>query len=171
MHGDTLSVDVSIGYDGIREWTRNWGGVALVEIADVGPVRWDTPSGARPEESLLHSAPEGHADTPGLGRVIEVRRLRTLSGAWLGESGLARYWRVGGRVGADEMINDLQLPTFDPGGRAIAFLLPQPGNIGSSGAAIPVEVGWLFPIDASGRVVTLDPNEKITVQDLESLVP
>lgn len=171
IHGDTLSVDVSIGYNGIREWMRNWGGIALVEVADVGPIRWDTPSGARPDESLLHSAPEGHADAPGIGRVIQVRRVKLLSGAWLGNSGLARYWRVGGSVGADEMISDLQLPTFDSGSQAIAFLLPQPVDIGSGGAAIPVEVGWLFPIDATGRVNTLDPNEKITMQDLESLVP
>lgn len=170
IHGDTLSVDVSIGYDGIREWTRNWGGVALVEIADVGPIRWSTVSGLRPDESLLHSAPKGHEDSPGIGRFIEVSQIRLIDGQWLGEGDLARYWRVGGRIGADEMIDSLDLPTFNAGDMALAFLLPQAGNLAVDGD-LPVQVGWLFPVDGTGRVVTLDPNERITVQDVESLVP
>lgn len=170
IHGDTLSVDVSIGYDGIREWTKNWGGIALVEIADVGPVRWSTVSGLRPDESLLHSAPKGHEDTPGIGRFIKVSRIRLIDGQWLGEGDLARYWRVGGRIGADEMIDSLDLPTFSAGDKALAFLLPEPGNLAVDGD-LPVQVGWLFPVDANGSVITLDPNERITVQDLDSLVP
>ncbi|MFP5343316.1 MAG: hypothetical protein ACLGIJ_10400 [Candidatus Limnocylindria bacterium] len=169
-HGDVLTLDASIGYSGLREWMTIWGGIALVEITEVGPIRWDTESGARPDEALIHSAPVGHQDTPGIGRLVEVRRDRLLSGRWLGTSELARYWRPGGRVGADEMINDLGLPPLATGTQAIAFLLRQPGDVGSQGT-IPVEVGWLFPVDASGGVITLDPNEKINVDDVESFLP
>lgn len=170
VHGDVFTLDASIGYGGLREWMTIWGGIALVEITDVGPIRWDTESGARPDETLIHSAPVGHKDAPGIGRLVEVRRVRTLSGQWLGAPDLARYWRPGGRLGADEMIDDLGLPPLATGAQAVAFLLPQPGNVASDGT-IPVEVGWLFPVDASGRVITLDPNEKITLDTMESFLP
>lgn len=170
VHGDVLTLDASIGYSGLREWTRIWGGIALVEITDVGAVRWDTEAGSRPDEALIHSAPAGHGDAPGIGRLIEVRRIRILSGRWLGPSDLARYWRPGGRIGADEMIDDLDLPTLASGAQAVAFLLPQPGNVASEGS-LPVEVGWIFPIDTTGRVVTLDPDEEVTLEDLESFLP
>lgn len=169
VHGDTLSIDASIGYSGFREWVTIWAGIALVEITDVGPVRWNTVSGVRPDESLLHSAPKGHADTPGIGRIVEVRRIRLISGQWLGGEDLARYWKVGGKIAADEMIDSLNLPTFRSGDRALAFLLPQVGNVAVDGD-LPVQVGWLFPVDASGRVQTLDPTEDVTLANLDALL-
>lgn len=170
IHGDTLTMDALVSYDGFRVWAEMSAGIALVEVADVGPVRWSTVSGLRPDESLLHSAPKGHEDTPGIGRFIDVSRIRLIDGQWLGEGDLARYWRVGGKIGADEMIHSLDLPTFSSGDKALAFLLPEPVNLAVDGD-LPLQVGWLFPVDANGSVITLDPNERITVQDLELLVP
>jgi hypothetical protein len=169
-HGDTFGVDASIGYTGVREWLAISGGVALVEVAQIGPVRWSTESGNRPEESLLHSAPRGHEDTPGIGRLVEVRRVRILSGQWLGDSDVARYWKPGGRIDADEMLVDFPIPPLATGQQALALVLPQPGDIGGQGS-IPVQVGWLFPVKSDGRVVTLDPNELVTLDEVQSLLP
>ena len=106
-HGDTLTVDASIGYSGFAEWASGWSGVALVEVASVGPVRWTTQTGRRPEDARLHSAPNGHDDAPGIGRVIGVRKVQVLKGSWTAGSDIARYWRPGGRIEADATIVDL----------------------------------------------------------------
>lgn len=168
-HGDTLTVDASIGYSGFAEWASGWSGVALVEVASVGPVRWTTQTGRRPEDARLHSAPNGHDDAPGIGRVIGVRKVQVLKGSWTAGSDIARYWRPGGRIEADETIVDLPIPEVAVGQQAVAFMLPQPDGLGD-GAAIPVEVGWLFPVDSSGLVRTLDPNERVTLDRLASLL-
>lgn len=170
VHADTFTVDASIGYAGFLDWATSWGGIALVEVSGLGPVRWTTKSGMRPAESLLHTAPVGHEDTDGIGRIIEVRRLKMVSGNWLGATDVARYWRVGGKIGGDEMINELQLPAFSPGEQALAFLLPEQASLGA-GKDLAVEVGWLFPVDPSGRVITLDPNENVTLENLASFLP
>lgn len=169
VHGDTLTVDALIGYPGFAEWASGWSGVALVEVVSVGPVRWTTQTGRRPEESRLHSAPNGHDDAPGIGRVIGVRKVQVLKGSWTAASDTARYWRPGGRIEADETIVDLPIPEVAVGQQAVAFMLPQPDGLGD-GAAIPVEVGWLFPVDGSGLVRTLDPNERVTLDRLPSLL-
>jgi len=168
-HGDTLTVDASIGYSGFAEWASGWSGVALVEVISVGPVRWTTETGRRPEEARLHSAPNGHEDAPGIGRVIGIRKVQVLKGSWTAASDIARYWRPGGRIAADETVVDLPLAEFAVGQQAVAFLLPQPDGLGDGGA-IPVEVGWLFAVDDSGLVRTLDPNERVTLDRLPSLL-
>lgn len=169
-HGDVLTVSASIGYSGFAEWTSVWSGIALVEVIDVGAIRWTTPTGQRPEEARLHSVPQGHEGTPGIGRLVTARRISVLSGQWPPETEFARYWRPGGRVGSDEMLVDIPLPPLAPGQQALAFVLPQAGNVGGDGAII-VEAGWLFPIDDRGRVLTLDPNENVTLENLPSFLP
>jgi hypothetical protein len=93
-----------------------------------------------------------------------------LSGQWLGDSDIARYWRPGGRVDNDEMLVDFPIPPFTTGQQALAFVLPQPGDVGGQGS-IPVQVGWLFSVESDGRVVTLDLNERVTLDEVKSFMP
>ena len=168
-HGDTLTSGASIGYDGFRDWATasGWGGIAVVRVVGVGPLRWTTRDGARPSEGELHGAPPGLLSRPGIGRLISVREVRTLSGQWLGARDGAVYWRPGGQLGLDIQEEEIPLPEFIVGQTAIAFVLPQDLDFGNGGP-LPVQIGWLFPVDAAGRVQTLDPRETITLDTIAS---
>lgn len=168
-HGDTLTADPSIGYDGFREWATGsgWGGVAIAQIVQIGPLRWTTPDGTRPAESVLHGAPPDGQDHPGIGRVITVREIQTLTGRWLGPVDGATYFRPGGQLGLDVWKGEIPLPEFNVGQTVIAFFAPQEVYLGAGGL-LPMQIGWLFPVDAAGRVQTLDPRENITLDTIAS---
>jgi len=165
---------VSISYDGFREWARIGGGdIALVRIVGVGPVRWNSSDGTRPPEAMIEMPSPANGGHYFIGRVISVERVRVLSGAWSLTSETADYWRPGGSLGLDSFDAEIPLSDFVVGQRAIAFM-----SIGGSssfmswdGLSIPVQVGWLFPVDAAGRVQTLDPRENITLDTIASYLP
>ncbi|MBI2764043.1 MAG: hypothetical protein HYX54_09940 [Chloroflexi bacterium] len=75
--------------------------------------------------------------------------------------------RPGGQLGLDTEEAEIPLPEFTVGETAIAFILPQEGDLGTGGP-LPVQIGWLFPVDAAGRVRTLDPRENITLDTIAS---
>lgn len=170
-HGHELTSSGS-GYTNLGEWLDQPWGVAIVRVESVGPIRWDTPTGERPPEELLHQAPPGHEAHPTIGRLVTVKQLRVLRGSWLGvpdDPDAARYWRPGGRLGADTFDVDDVRTVFVPGQRALALLLPEPGDVGTAGS-VPVQIAWLFPVRADGRIETLDRSEVITVDDVEAAV-
>ena len=170
-HGDTLGGGASFSYDGFQVWARQSGGVALVRVVDVGPLRWNTEDGTRPPEGALHGPPPGpHADGYGIGRLVRVQRIDLLSGRWLGASDSASFWWPGGTLGADVFETEVQYPQISPGDRAIGFVMPEEGDVGVT-SPIPLQVAWLFPVDGSGRVQTLDPAERITLDTIQSVLP
>lgn len=169
-HGDQVGGGASIGYVSFREWVASWAGVALVDVVAVGPLRWTTPNGARPSEEVLHTAPAGHDNSPGIGRIITVRQARLFSGRWLGPGDTGQYFRPGGQISLDVDVSEIPLPELTPRQRAIAFVLPAEGDLGS-GAPQRVQIAWLFPVDADGRIQTLDPREQITLDTIASYLP
>lgn len=60
------------------------------------------------------------------------------------------------------------MPDLKVGADAVALLVE--ADAGADGS-IPVQVGWFFPVDASGRVQTLDPTEDVTLDNLEAFLP
>lgn len=167
LHGDTLTSGASISYDGLRVWADQSLGVAIVRVIDVGPIRWNSGSGDRPDETALHSAPRGHRDSYNLGRLITVERVRLVVGRWPTGGSTAAYWRPGGSLGPDSFEPALASAKLSIGDEAVALLTDADAG---ADANIPVQVGWLFPVDASGRVITLDPDEGINLDNLESFV-
>lgn len=167
-HGHTLGSDASVSYDGFRVWAGQSQGVALVQVSDIGPLRWNSISGERPDEGALHSAPRDHRDSYNIGRLITVERVRLVAGRSPTTTSTFTYWRPGGALGPDSFDAALPAPVLSVGDRAIALLTE--ADAGADGP-IPVQVGWLFPLDDTGRVVTLNPNEKITLENLASFVP
>ena len=173
-HGDILTSGASIGYDGFRDWVRTSGGnVALVRVVGVGPVRWNSSDGTRPPEAMIEMPSPANGGHFVIGRVVSVERIRVVAGSWPPSAATADYWRPGGSVGLDSFDAEIPLPDFVVGQRAIAFM----GSGGSSsfmswdGLSIPVQIGWLFPVDAAGRVQTLDPRETITLDTIASYLP
>lgn len=143
-------------------------GVALVRVADAGALRWNSDDGTRPPETALHSAPAGHRDGYGIGRLVTVERLELLSGRWTASGPSASYWRPGGQLGSDRFEPEINIPELSPGQRAIALLTDADAGAETS---LPVQAGWLFPVDAAGRVQTLDPTEQITLDSIGKYLP
>lgn len=168
VHGDRLTSDASVSYDGFRVWAGQSAGVAVVRVVEVGPVRWNSASGDRPPEAALHDAPRGHRDAYNSGRLIVVERVRLVAGRWPANGSTVAYWRPGGSLGGDTFEPPLPMPDVTVGAEAVALLVE--ADAGADGP-IPVQVGWLFPADATGRVATLDPAENITLGTIESFLP
>lgn len=160
----------SESYDGLADWVRTLGGnVALVRVVDVGPVRWNSPTGARPVEAELHRGPAEGETTYFIGRLVTVQLERVLLGSWVPADDTARYWRPGGSVGADALDTAVPLPEFQPGDRAIAFVVPKEADLGRGGP-LPVQIGSLFQVDPPGRILTLDPAEQVTLDTIDSVL-
>lgn len=170
-HGDTLSSGASIGYTGLRDWVRTIGpNIALVRVVGVGPVRWNSSDGTRPPEAMIEMPSPVNGNGYFIGRVVSVERIRIVGGTWPASTTTADYWRPGGSVGLDSFDSEIPLPDFVVGQRAIAFMGTgdQPSFLSWDGLSIPVQVQWLFPVDAAGRVQTLDQRENITLDDFAS---
>lgn len=160
----------SENYDGLAEWARMLGGnLALVRVVEVGPVRWNSPTGTRPDEAELHRGPAEGETTYFIGRLITVQLERVIRGRWLPATDTARYWRPGGAVGADVLDTAFPVPEFQPGDRAIAFIVPKEVDLGRGGP-LPVQIGSLFPVDSAGRILTLDPAEQVTLDTIDSVL-
>jgi len=168
VHGDTLTVDASISYDGFRNWAAMSEGVAIVRVVEVGPIRWNSASGDRPPEARLHTAPRGHRDSYNIGRLVVLEPVQLLAGEWPRGVERLRYWRPGGSLGVDRFEVPLPVPDLAAGDEAVALLGSADAGADDS---IPVQVGWLFPIDDTGRVVTLDRSEGVTLDNLDSFLP
>jgi len=76
----------------------------------------------------------------------------------------------GGRIGADEFIlSDSLWPGREAaiGEQAVAFTTAE-----ANPPAIPsAYIGYLFAVDASGRVETFDPSEGVTLNTLDQALP
>lgn len=169
-HGDqVVGTATSIPYESFAQWAGYFDGVAIVRVLDVGAPRWSTPTGERPAEADLHASPTDGVPRPPLviGRPITVELVRDVRGAWPAPGQRAVWWVPGGRIGADELIStgpSLREPRV--GELGVAFTAAK--------AYLPVPltyIGSLFAVDASGRVETFDPTEKITLDTLDQALP
>lgn len=147
-HGHRRESGATFGYTDLTEWARMGGGsVALVQVVSVGPVRWNSQTGARPDETELHRAPTEGEDTYVIGRLVTVRLERLIRGSWTASGPIARYWRPGGVLGADSFDLGVPLAELASGDRAIAFLPPKPPRPSRAGHArhdrlgSPVRIG------------------------------
>ncbi len=175
-HGHVIGSSASYPtYESLASFRSCGFALAIVEIVAVSEPRWDTPTGARPPEALLHAPPldPEFPDHYNIGRLISVRRVRVLQGTWPVPEDTVDYWRPGGTVGLDwgeEVSLYPPVTASDVGRRGIAFMLPTlllgiPPTIAS-------EVCILFPADAQGRIVTpLETEEGITLDSVESFLP
>lgn len=168
-HGDVLTGSAAIGYVDLRDWMSGWKDVALVRIEAVGPSRWNSADGSRPSEAAVHGPPpDPNGDRFLIGRLVDVRLVRTYRGRWTTDE-LATYFSPGGVLGGDRFDPELPDPSYETGQLAVAGLLQKPGDVGADGP-VPVQVAWLFPITAD-RVLTLDPAEDVKIQDVPSMLP
>lgn len=177
-HGHAIGSSASYGaYDSLARWIDDWDAtVAIVEIDEVSEPRWDTPTGARPPEALLHGPPldPEFPEHYNIGRLVKVRLVRMLQGRSPVTAGTLEYWKAGGTVGLDSGAESPIQPAVtasDVGRRAIALLLPRPVLTGIP-PSMSLTVADLFPADAQGRIVTpLGTDEGITLDNVESFLP
>ena len=97
-----------------------------------------------------------------------MERVRLVAGRWPATRSTVAYWRGGGSLGADSLEPGLVAAELNIGNEAVALLTE--ADAGADGN-LPVQVGWLFPVDASGRVVTLDRTRTVTLDNLRSFLP
>jgi len=168
---------VSIPYGSFAEWVRDatrgpTGGVAIVRIVDISPVRWSTATGDGPSQADIDRANQGQIEFT-IGRLVTVELVRGLRGTWPAAGNTALYWLPGGQIGND------RTPTFEgdarlieprPDALAVASMFAGTDMDGSAGVLF-VNVQQLFPADASGRVQTFKPDETITIADIERYLP
>jgi len=168
---------VSFPYGSFAEWARDAalgkGGIALVRITDVSPVRWSTASGQQPGPADLARAMQTGA-TVDIGRLVTVRLVRMLRGAWPAAEDTALYWRSGGQIGSDRTLDyaaEAGLPELSSGSLAVAEMIPSVDLDEATDGVLLVNVNVVFPIDARGQVQTAWPDEKITVGQIDSYLP
>jgi len=175
QHGESrVAAGVSFDYQTLAQFIRDNSqiveGVAVVTVESVSPLRWNTPDGKRPSEPALHADWSSTGDNRyGIGRAYGVRLQRVAWGKWLAPGPTEVYWLGGGKLGADEDVNgsaDL-LPPPVVGGTAVVLV----GRFYSSPGVVGPTISWPFPVDANGRVITLDPTEDITLADLDQHLP
>lgn len=73
-------------------------------------------------------------------------------------------------MGADRFDPEIPKPEFRAGAPAIAALVPRPVDFGT-GEPLLIEVASLFPVDATGRVLTPNPAERITLDTIADYLP
>lgn len=161
----------SIGYTSLADFVLPSQSVALVRVVEVGPFRWNSPAGDRPPEALLHAAPAEGENTSFIGRLVTVEVERMIRGRWPYPGVTARYWRPGGTVGTDIFDAEIGWPDFAAGDRALAGVRRGDIDLGRGGASIPVQVDWLFPVEPSGRILTLQPTEQVTLDRIDQVLP
>lgn len=156
---------VSFDYIDIRDMARDTKGVAVVVVSGIGPLQYNTADGLRPAEGTPLSG------SISVGRIVEVRLVRLVKGAWV-SGDVARYWQPGGTIGADSTPSDgwMGLPRPELGGTMVAFLAPQPADFDPTDAQALMDIIALFPVADSGRVITPDPQEHVQADRLEDAV-
>lgn len=167
----------SILYGSFAEWARDvrrgtGAGVALVRVTDVSRVRWSTASGQGPSDADVARVNRGEVEFT-IGRLVTVDLVRMLRGTWPGDDSTALYWLPGGRIGPDMTLaysGDAMLNEPTPGGVAVAGTFAGTDMDGTDGVLF-VTVQMLFPADAAGRIRTYNPDETITVGDLDRYLP
>ena len=169
-HGESRFGGASYNYQTLAQFVRDnsqiFEGIAVVTVESVGPLRWNTPDGSRPAEAALHAGWDGTADYF-IGRAYRLRLERVAWGKWTATGPTDIYWLAGGKLGADETgSSGIGLPPPVVGGTALALT----GSV-DFGTGVSTTISWLFPVDASGRVITLDPTEDITLSDLDRHLP
>lgn len=173
-HGESfVAAGAMFNYQTLTQFIRenSFEGVAVVRVESASPLQWNTPDGARPSEPALHADWSNPATAQYMiGRAFTLRLDRVAWGQWTAKGPTEVYWIPGGRLGADEYANgsaDLVPPPV-AGGMAVALTIPpmvaQPQP--------PVRtIGFLFPVDPNGRVMTLDPTEALTLENLDQRLP
>ncbi|MGI8872231.1 MAG: hypothetical protein ACR2KI_06500 [Candidatus Limnocylindria bacterium] len=156
---------VMFDYLDLRDMARDTKGVALVQVTSIGELQYNTADGLRPAEGTPLSG------SISVGRIVEVRLVRLVKGAWVAGD-VARYWQPGGTIGADTAPSEgwMGLPRPELGGTMVAFLTPQPADLDPTDAQLFVDVIALFPVADSGRVITPDPQERVQADRLEDAV-
>ncbi|MBI2777922.1 MAG: hypothetical protein HYX57_11765 [Chloroflexi bacterium] len=153
----------------IRDNSQIFAGIAVVTVESASPLQWNTPDGARPSEPALHADWSNPATAQYMiGRAFTLRLDRVAWGQWTAKGPTEVYWIPGGRLGADEYANgsaDLVPPPV-AGGMAVALT----ASAADSGPGVST-ISWLFPVDANGRVMTLDPTEALTLENLDQRLP
>jgi len=167
---------VSIPYGSFGAWVRDavdqGGGVALVRVVEVSPVRWSTASGEGPGPADIARYNRAEADFS-IGRLVTVELVRMLRGTGPAVGATALYWLPGGRIGNDlttAYSGDERLNQPLPGALAVAGTFAGIDMDGTDGTLF-VEVQRLFPADPSGRIRTYSPDEAISVNEIDRYLP
>lgn len=170
---------VSIPYGSFAEWLRDaargtTGGVAIVRVVDVSPVRWSTASGAGPGPADLARVNRGEAWFE-IGRLVNVELVRRLGGKGPAAGEALTYWLPGGQIGnvRTESLASLfntTLPDPRPGALAVAQTW-RGVDYDDTDGVLWVNVMRLFPVDDAGRVWTFRPDETIMIGDVERYLP
>jgi len=167
---------VSIPYGSFAEWSqdvvRQGNGVALVRITDVSPVRWSTATGEGPGPGDIARYNRAEVEFT-IGRLVAVELVRMLRGTWPASGTTALYWLPGGQLGNDLTLafsGDATLNEPRPGALAVASTWPGV-DLDDSDGVVWLNVNRLFPADVSGRLRTYNPDETISVNDVERYLP
>lgn len=166
--GDECSLGFGIAehvYPGLREFARLSDGVAIAEVVSVGELQYSTETGERPSCQYIEEAQAVFS----VGRMVELRIEAPVAGRGRSDEAL-RYLFPGGTVGQDTSPGHhygLQLPSV--GQRVVAFLVDPPFDADPGEGVLEVDVLEMFRI-ANGRVVTPDPNERITENTVRDVV-
>ncbi|MBI3746353.1 MAG: hypothetical protein HY264_07510 [Chloroflexi bacterium] len=163
---------VSVNYQTLAQFVREdvpfYEGIAVVTVESVSQLRWNTPDGSRPADRALHAGWDNGTADYFIGRAYRLRLERVAWGNWTATGPTDVYWLAGGKLGADETgssASDLVPPPI-VGGKAVALT----GSF-DFGTGVSTTIATLFPVDAGGRVITLDPTEDITLADLAQHLP
>jgi len=169
---------VSYPFATFAEWARDAvreaaGGVAIVRVVDVSPVRWSTASGQQPGPADLARASQTGA-TVDIGRLVTVQLVRMLRGTWTTAGDTALYWRAGGQIGSDRTPDytlEAGLPELRPGQLAVAQMIPTVDLDAATEGVVWINVNVLFPVDNAGRLRTTWPDETITIGEIDRYLP
>ncbi|MBI2777921.1 MAG: hypothetical protein HYX57_11760 [Chloroflexi bacterium] len=149
----------------IRE--NRFKGVAVVTVQSVSPLQWNTPDGSRPADAALHAGWDNGTADYFIGRAYRLQLDRVAWGQWTAKGPTEVYWLAGGKLGADETGSTSVIVPPVVGGKAVALT----DSSTDFGTGVSTTITWLFPVDTTGGVQTLDPTEDITLADLSQHLP
>ena len=153
-----------VAYGDISDLARVADAIAIAEVVRVSDLRYSTESGERPSCEYIESA----QGLFGVGRMIELQQVRTVKGQ---PAGTVMYWLPGGSLGGDTSPgHHFGLETPAVGDRMLAFLLSRPGDMDIGPNVLEVNAFELFPIARDGRIITPDPRENVTIDNVDEAV-
>jgi hypothetical protein len=155
-----------VSYSDISELARSADSIAIAEVVEVGELEYSTETGERPSCEYMAAAQGSFA----VGRMIELREARNVAGRARATETFF-YWLRGGALGGDTSPgHHFGLHTPKVGDRMLAFLLAEPADLDVGPGVREVHVYELMAIGSDGMIITPNPQESITVDNVDTAV-
>ncbi len=155
--GHVLYVDAT-------QFARQADAVAIAEVVSVGKLQYSTEAGDR----------ASCENTPGavsIGRMIELREVRTVAGPSREGSATFKYWLPGGTIGAEQSEpHHFGLAVPDVGDHMLAFLGPKAVDLDTGPGVLEVDAFELMPVGDTGQIQTPNASENLSSTNVDAKV-